>query len=147
MNYSVDILLVEDDPHDAELTLRTLGKSHAGRSVQVVRDGEEALDYIFCRAAYSGRDILSQPRLILLDLKLPRLNGIEVLKQIKADQRTRAVPVVIMTSSGERRDVVDSYSFGVNSYVVKPVDYEGFSKAVQELGLYWMVVNHPPLAV
>lgn len=147
MNYSVDILLVEDDPNDAELTLRTLHKSHTGRSVQVVRDGEEALDYLFCRAAYADRDIQSQPRLILLDLKLPRVNGIEVLRQIKSDSRTRAVPVVIMTSSGERTDVLDSYSLGVNSYVVKPIDYEGFSKAVQQLGVYWMVINHPPLPV
>ena len=143
----VEILLVEDNPNDAELCLRALTKNKISNKIVHVKDGAEAIDFIFATGPYAHRKVENGPKVILLDLKLPRVNGIDVLKQIKSDSRTRAVPVVIMTSSGERRDVLDSYSLGVNSYVVKPVDYEGFSKAVQQLGLYWMVINHPPLTV
>ena len=140
---SVDILLVEDNPNDAELTMRALRKGNLANHVSWVKDGAEALEFIFRNGAYAGRPD-QNPRLILLDLKLPKVDGIEVLKRLKADDRTRAIPVVMVTSSAECRDIVESYKLGVNSYVVKPVEFEQFSETVAKAGFYWMLVNKTP---
>lgn len=137
-----ELLLVEDNVNDAELTLRALRKINFANAVQWVKDGAEALDYIFCTGAYAKRQLQDAPRLILLDIKLPKVDGVEVLKQIKSDERTRGIPVVILTSSAEERDVLQSYHFGANSYIVKPVDYAQFIKTVVDVGLYWMMTNH-----
>jgi len=140
----VEILLVEDDPSDMELALLALRAGNLANKIEVARDGEEALDYLFCRSKYQNRSVEDTPRLVLLDLKLPKVDGLEVLKQIKGDPRTSAVPVVILTSSREEADMVASYRLGVNSYIQKPVDFDQFRKVVKEVGLYWMVVNQPP---
>jgi two-component system response regulator len=140
----VEILIVEDTEQDLELALRALRKANLTNRIQIVRDGEEALDFLFCKGAYTDRKIENGPKVILLDLKLPKIDGLEVLKQIKSDPRTQAMPVVVLTSSKEQNDVVESYRLGVNSYIVKPVNFEGFAKAVQELGMYWLLLNHPP---
>ncbi len=140
----VEILLVEDNPNDVELTLHAFRKNHINNPVQVVRDGVEALDFIFCTGSYADRDIGRPPRVILLDLKLPKINGLEVLRRIKADERTRTTPVVVLTSSREERDIVESYRLGVNSYIVKPVDFQQFNEAVKNLGCYWLLHNQTP---
>jgi CheY-like chemotaxis protein len=140
----IEILLVEDNPADVKLALHALNKNHLANHVEVVRDGEAALDFIFCTGPYTSRSIDNSPRLVLLDLKLPKVDGLEVLQRIKADPRTRKIPVVVLTSSREERDVVDSYALGVNSYIVKPVDFEQFTAAVQQLGFYWLLLNQPP---
>jgi CheY-like chemotaxis protein len=142
----VDILVVEDNPHDLEMTLRGLQKAHLVNHNEVARDGVEALDFIFCEGPHAGRDIDDRPRVILLDLKLPKVDGLEVLARLKADPRTRSIPVVMMTSSAEQSDLIASYNLGVNSYVVKPVNFESFVQAVADLGLYWMLLNQPPSA-
>jgi two-component system response regulator len=141
----VEILLVEDNPNDEELTLHAFNKYHVSHRLHVVRDGEEALDFLFARGAYEGRDLDQSPRVILLDLKLPKVDGLEVLSQVKKDPRTRHIPVVLLTSSREERDIVSGYDSGANSYIVKPVDFEQFTEAVRELGLYWLLLNRPPL--
>ena len=141
---AIEILLVEDNPNDLELTMRALRKARLGNHIQVARDGAEAIDYLFGEGAFAGRDVNDTPKMILLDLKLPKVDGIEVLRRIKADPRTQFVPVVVLTSSKEQRDVVESYRLGVNSYIVKPVDFERFVTAVQELGMYWLLLNQPP---
>ncbi len=141
---AVEILLVEDNPNDAELTLYALNKYHIANQVQVVRDGEEALDYLFCTGSYAHRRIEDCPKIVLLDLKLPKVDGLEVLRRIKTDERTRLIPVTVLTSSREDRDIVESYGLGVNSYIVKPVDFEQFTEAVRQLGLYWMLFNQAP---
>jgi CheY-like chemotaxis protein len=140
---AVEILLVEDNPYDVELTLHALDKSHITNHIHVVRDGAEALEFIFCTGAYAERGIQNPPKVILLDLKLPKVDGMEVLRQVKADPRTQMIPVVVLTSSREERDVVESYRLGVNSYIVKPVDFEKFTEAVQRMGLYWLLLNQP----
>jgi CheY-like chemotaxis protein len=140
----VEILLVEDNPQDMELALRALSKARITNNIEVARDGAEALEFIFCEGAYAHRRIENCPKVILLDLKLPKVDGLEVLKRIKSDERTKTIPVVVLTSSKEQRDVVESYRLGVNSYIVKPVNFEGFAQAVQELGLYWVLLNQPP---
>ena len=140
---NVEILLVEDNPTDAELTMRALKKKNLANNLVWVKDGVEALDFVFCRGQYAGR-ITSTPKLILLDLKLPKIDGIEVLRILKADARTRAVPVVMLTSSHEESDIVESYQLGVNSYIVKPVDFEKFLEMVSHVGLYWSLVNKVP---
>lgn len=140
----VEILLVEDSPEDLEMTLRALRNINLGNAIQVARDGAEALDFIFCEGGFAGRQIEDTPKVILLDLKLPKVDGLEVLQRIKGDPRTRKIPVVVLTSSKEQVDVVRSYQLGVNSYIVKPVNFEGFTKAVQELGMYWLLLNQPP---
>jgi two-component system response regulator len=140
-NSIVEILIVEDSPQDLELALRALEKANISNHIQVARDGVEALDFIFCEGRHAGRRIEDTPKVILLDLKLPKVDGLEVLKRIKSDPRTRAIPVAVLTSSKEQRDVVESYRLGVNSYIVKPVNFEGFSAAVQELGMYWLLLN------
>lgn len=137
------ILLVEDNRDDEELTLLAFKKSRFLNEVVVAHDGVEALDYLFCTGIYAGRDPADLPQIILLDLKLPRLGGLEVLQRIRADERTRLVPVVILTSSNEEEDIVSSYQFGANSYVRKPVEFHQFSDAVQQLGLYWLLINQP----
>lgn len=139
----VEILLVEDNPHDLEMTMRVLKKNHFANHVTAVRDGAEALDFIFARGAYASRNIANVPRVVFLDLKLPKVDGIEVLRQIKGDERTRRIPVVIITSSAEERDRVESYQLGVNSYVVKPIEFDNFVKTIGELGFYWLAVNQP----
>jgi two-component system, response regulator len=141
----VEILLVEDNPADVELTLRALKKNNIANRVEVAGDGEEALDFIFARGKYSERRIESLPKLILLDLKLPKIGGLEVLKEIKGNPRTRVIPVVILTSSKEEKDIVESYSLGVNSYIVKPVDFSKFVDSVRDLGMYWLLINQPPM--
>ncbi|MFN2463368.1 MAG: response regulator [Candidatus Dormibacteria bacterium] len=140
----VEILLVEDNPNDEELTLHAFKKYHLSNRLQVVRDGEEALDFIFARGAFSGRNMVHGPKVILLDIKLPKVDGLEVLKQIKADERTRTIPVVLLTSSREERDIVAGYSNGANSYIVKPVDFEQFTESVRTIGMYWLLLNKPP---
>lgn len=140
----VEILLVEDTPQDVELAVRALKKAKLSNHIHVARDGAEALEFIFCEGAYADRKIEQGPKVILLDLKLPKVDGLEVLRRIKGDPRTKAIPVVVLTSSKEQKDVVESYELGVNSYIVKPVNFEGFAAAVQELGMYWLLLNQPP---
>jgi CheY-like chemotaxis protein len=140
------ILVVEDNPDDEELTVRALTSANVGNSVVVARDGAEALDFLFGTGAHAGRDISLLPAVVLLDLKLPKLDGIDVLQRIRADERTRLLPVVILTSSKEQEDIVSSYRLGTNSYVRKPVHFKEFSEAVRQLGLYWFLLNETPIA-
>jgi two-component system response regulator len=140
-----EILLVEDNQDDLDLTLHALKRENLANNILVARDGEEALDFFFCRGNYSDRSFDHPPRLVLLDLKLPKVNGIEVLQQIKNDPRTKSIPVVILTSSKEERDLVRSYNFGANSYIQKPVNFAEFRDTVKHLGLYWLVVNQRPV--
>ena len=140
----VEILLVEDNPHDLELAKRALRKSNLANRIQVARDGAEALDFIFGEGDHAGRPVEDTPKVILLDLKLPKVDGLEVLRRIKEDPRTKSIPVVMLTSSKEQNDVVESYKLGVNSYIVKPVNFERFAEAVQQLGFYWLLLNEPP---
>lgn len=142
-NNAVEILIVEDTPQDLELALRALRKSNLTNCIQVARDGAEALEFIFGEGEYAGRKIENGPKVILLDLKLPKVDGLEVLRRVKGDDRTKAIPVVVLTSSKEQNDVIESYQLGVNSYIVKPVNFEGFASAVQELGMYWLLLNQP----
>ena len=144
MNNVVEILIVEDNPYDLEMTMRGLEKARVVNKIQVARDGEEALDFIFGEGAHAGRNIDDKPRVILLDLKLPKVDGLEVLARLKGDPRTRSIPVVMLTSSQEQSDLIESYQHGVNSYIVKPVAFESFVAAVAELGLYWVLLNQPP---
>lgn len=138
------ILLVEDNPDDEELTLRALKKNNIQNEVVIVRDGVEALDYLFGTGAYAGRDTTLMPSVTLLDLKLPKVDGLEVLKRLRANQRTRLLPVVILTSSKEEQDLLNGYKLGANSYIRKPVDFGQFTEAVRNLGLYWLLLNEPP---
>jgi CheY-like chemotaxis protein len=138
------ILLVEDDPDDVKLTLKALEKSRVANTVEVVQDGVEALDYIFATGKFAGRDRSVMPQLILLDLKMPKLDGLEVLRRIRSDEKTKLLPVVILTTSSEDKDRIDSYKLGANSYIRKPVDFHQFADAVQQLGLYWLVLNEAP---
>jgi two-component system response regulator len=138
---AVDILLVEDNPQDAELMMRAFKKRNFANRLFAVEDGEEALDFIFCRGQYTERDIAHPPKVILLDIKLPKLNGLEVLREIKSDPRTRSIPVVMVTSSREDPDIKSAYELGANSYVVKPVEFDAFTDAMSHLGFYWLLVN------
>lgn len=139
----VEILLVEDNPRDVEMTMRALKKHNLANKVHVVKDGAEALDYLFATGAYANRDRNPVPKVVLLDLKLPKVSGLEVLKKVKSDERTQTIPVVVLTSSQEEKDMIESYRLGVNSYIVKPVDFDKFVEAVSEVGLYWLLINKP----
>ena len=140
----LEILLAEDNPEDAEMTMRALRKRNLANHLHWVKDGTEALDYLFCRGEYAGRDPASPPKLLLLDIKMPKVDGIEVLRQVKASAALKSLPVVVMTSSNEERDVVESYRLGVNSYIVKPVAFEAFLDTVSRIGLYWVLTNRVP---
>jgi CheY-like chemotaxis protein len=145
MNNEPEILLVEDSQEDVDLTLHTLRREKLANKIFIVRDGEEALDFLFCRAAFADRSFDHYPKLVLLDLKLPKVNGMQVLQQLKNDSRTKSIPVVILTSSKEERDLIDSYNLGANSYIQKPVDFEQFRQTVKNMGLYWLVTNQSPV--
>ena len=140
----VEVLLVEDSPSDAELCMRSLRKYNLANAVHLVRDGAEALDFLFCTGPCAGRDPGTGPKLVLLDLKLPRVDGLEVLRQLKANLLTKHIPVVVLTSSHEEQDLIESYRLGVNSYIVKPVDFAQFTESVRQLGLYWLLLNKTP---
>jgi two-component system, response regulator len=140
----IEILLVDDNASDVELTVRALRRHKLANSIHVAEDGQLALDFVFCRGAYAGRSFASPPKVIFLDLKMPKVDGIEVLRAIRADERTRAIPVVILTSSKEQRDIVEGYRLGVNAYIQKPVDFEEFRRVIEQMGLFWLVVNQPP---
>jgi two-component system response regulator len=144
LEQNVEILLIEDNPNDVELTMLAFKANRIANGIHVLRDGAEALDYLFGNGQYTGRNIYDRPKVILLDLKLPKVDGLEVLRQIKSDDRTRSIPVVMLTSSREDPDIAQSYQLGVNSYIVKPVDFIQFSEAVRELGFYWLLLNQPP---
>lgn len=142
----IEILLVEDNASDADLALHALRKGKVGNVIHLVRDGEEALDFLFCRGKYSDRSFGEAPQLVLLDLKLPKVDGLQVLQAVKTDARTKAIPVIILTSSREERDLVNGYRGGVNSYIQKPVNFSDFSQVVRQLGMYWLLVNNKPPA-
>ena len=144
INNPVEILLVEDNPTDAELTIRALKEHNLANSLVWVKDGAEALDFLFATGAYVGRKIANEPKVVLLDLRLPKVDGMEVLRRLKADERMRRIPVVMLTSSTMDRDMAESYDLGVNSYITKPVEFDKFAKTVAELGLYWLLINQPP---
>lgn len=143
-NNHIEILLVEDNPSDVNLALHAFKKHNLTNQIHVARDGAEALEFIFCTGQYAHRKIENSPRVILLDLKLPKINGLEVLRRVKGDPRTSSIPVVVLTTSHEDKDVRESYRLGVNSYIVKPVDFDQFVEASRALGLYWLLLNHPP---
>ena len=140
----VEILLVEDNPDDEEFTLRALKSYNITNRIRVGRDGAEALDYIFADGKYSGRDTNQHPKLILLDLKLPKVDGLSVLRRVKADPKTKQIPVVVLTSTNQESDMVESYKLGVNSYIIKPVDFKQFTESVRQIGMYWLLLNEPP---
>lgn len=144
MDYEIEVLIVEDNMSDAEMTIRALTKNHLGNRIVHLKDGAEAIDFLFAEGNYVGRNIGNTPKVILLDLKMPKVNGKEVLKRIKSDDRTKKIPVVVLTSSREDPDIEECYRLGVNSYVVKPVKFEEFVKAISDLGLYWIIVNQLP---
>ena len=142
-NEHSNILIVEDNPNDVLLTIRSLKKHNLANNIVNVSDGQAALDYLFGEGGHQGRNVMEQPRVVLLDLKLPKLDGLQVLARIRADQRTKLLPVVILTSSQEESDLVQSYNLGANSYIVKPVEFENFAKSIYEIGLYWLLLNKP----
>jgi two-component system response regulator len=140
----IEILLVEDDPNDVELTLRILRKHNLANKIHIAGDGEEALEFLFCRGKHARRSFENPPKVVFLDLKLPKVNGLEVLKELKKDERTRPIPVVVMTSSREQRDMVAGYRLGVNSYIQKPIDFGEFQNVIKDLGYYWLIINQSP---
>ncbi len=144
MEHGIEILIVEDNPSDAEMTIRALKKNNLANNLVHLKDGAEAVDYIFCEGDFSSRDATNLPKVILLDLKMPKMNGIQVLERLKANEATKKIPIVVLTSSKEDPDIQECYRLGVNSYVVKPVKFESFVKVVSDLGLYWMILNQPP---
>src|SRR5258708_6630304 len=144
MSQEVEILLVDDNASDVELTVRALRRHKLANSIHVAEDGQQALDFVFCRDAYSDRSFANPPKVIFLDLKMPKVDGIEVLRAIRGDARTKAIPVVILTSSKEQRDLVEGYKLGVNAYIQKPVDFDEFRRVIEQMGMFWLVVNQPP---
>lgn len=140
----VEILLVEDNAHDAEMTIMALEENNLSNHLVWLKDGREALDFIFAEGKYANRDVKMLPKVLLLDLKLPKVGGLDVLREIRADSRTELMPVVVLTSSKEDKDIIDSYELGVNSYIVKPVDFDKFAQSVKEVGYYWVLTNQPP---
>jgi len=144
MSTPIEILLVEDNPNDLELTMHALTKHNLANKIHVVRDGEEALDFLFCRGTFSSRTFDNAPKVVLLDLKLPKVDGLEILRAVKSDARTKAIPVVVMTSSKQQRDLVESYQLGVNSYIQKPINFAEFQEVIRHLGYYWLAINQPP---
>jgi two-component system response regulator len=140
-----EILLVEDNPNDVELTLRALEKNHLANKVRVIEDGAEALEFLLCTGKYADRDGGNDPKVVFLDLKLPKVDGLDVLRAIRRKERTKLLPVVVLTSSAEERDIAESYEIGANSYIVKPIDFENFARAVADLGRYWLLLNKRPL--
>jgi CheY-like chemotaxis protein len=144
MAHEVEILLVDDNASDVELTVRALRRHKLANSIHIAEDGQEALDFVFCRGAHSGRSLGAPPKVIFLDLKMPKVDGIDVLRAIRGDNRTKMIPVVILTSSKEQRDIVEGYKLGVNAYIQKPVDFEEFRRVIEQMGLFWLVVNQPP---
>lgn len=141
----VEILLIEDNPADVKLTLRGLKKNNLANKVHVIKDGADAMDFIFAQGKYKERSIADTPKLILLDLKLPKVHGLDILRAIKSNETTRVIPVVVLTSSKEEKDVVESYRLGVNSFIMKPVDFDKFVESIEEIGLYWVLLNQPPV--
>ncbi len=144
MAQEVEILLVDDNASDVELTVRALRRHKLANSIHIAEDGQEALDFVFCRGTHSGRSLSAPPKVIFLDLKMPKVDGIDVLRAIRGDARTKMIPVVILTSSKEQRDIVEGYKLGVNAYIQKPVDFEEFRRVIEQMGLFWLVVNQPP---
>jgi two-component system response regulator len=144
LEHEVEILLIEDSPEDAELTIRVLKEQNLANRLVWLKNGAQGLDFLFCRGSYAGRNVIEQPRLVLLDLNLPKIGGHEVLRQLKADPRTRKIPVVVLSSSTQDKDILRTYDLGVNSYVSKPVNFEAFAQVVTQMGLYWMLINKPP---
>jgi two-component system, response regulator len=145
-NRHVEILLVDDSPADIELTIHVLRQNQLANQIHVAEDGKEALDFLFCRNAYEGRSFTDPPRVVLLDLKLPKVDGLSVLKAIRGDDRTKAIPVVVLTSSKEQRDLIEGYKLGASAYIQKPVDFEQFRRTIKEIGMFWLVANQPPPA-
>jgi two-component system response regulator len=144
MAQEVEILLVDDNASDVELTVRALRRHKLANSIHIAEDGEAALDFVFCRGPYSDRSFATPPKVIFLDLKMPKVDGIDVLREIRGDNRTKSIPVVILTSSKEQRDLVEGYKLGVNAYIQKPVDFEDFRRVIEQVGMFWLVVNQPP---
>jgi len=145
MKNEFEIVIVEDNPNDGELMIRSLKKNRLANNIIILKDGEQALDFIFCRGKYTGRDISESPKVMFLDLKLPKVDGLEVLKQMKTNEKTRKIPVIIVTSSKEDPDIATAYDLGANSYVVKPINFEDFIKKMSQIGLYWLAVNEKPV--
>ena len=144
MAHEVEILLVDDNASDVELTVRALRRHKLANHIHIAEDGQEALDFIFCRGVHSDRTFATPPKVVFLDLKMPKVDGIDVLRAIRGDSRTKMIPVVILTSSKEQRDIVEGYKLGVNAYIQKPVDFEEFRRVIEQMGLFWLVVNQPP---
>jgi two-component system response regulator len=144
MSNAIEILIVDDSASDVELTVHALRKAKLANEIHIVEDGEQALDFLFCRGRYSARSFSDPPRVVLLDLKMPKVDGIEVLRAVRGDPRTRAIPIVVLTSSKETRDLIESYNLGVNAYIEKPVDFERFREVIEHIGMFWLVVNEPP---
>jgi two-component system response regulator len=144
MSHEVEILLVDDSAEDVELTVLALRRNKLSNDIQIAEDGVEALDFLFCRGAHKDRSFSHPPKLVLLDLKLPRVDGLEVLRRIRGDERTKAIPVVILTSSKEQRDLIDGYNLGVSAYIQKPVDFDQFAETIRQIGMFWLVTNQPP---
>jgi CheY-like chemotaxis protein len=144
MTQEVEILLVDDNASDVELTVRALRRHRLANNIHIAEDGQQALDFVFCRGAHSQRSFATPPKVIFLDLKMPKVDGIDVLRAIRGDGRTKLIPVVILTSSKEQRDIVEGYKLGVNAYIQKPVDFEEFRRVIEQIGLFWLVVNLPP---
>ena len=144
MNEGIEILIADDSTSDVELTVHSLRKAKLANKIHVVEDGEQALDFLFCRGRYADRSFADPPRVVLLDLKMPKVDGIEVLRAVRGDPRTKAIPIVVLTSSKEQRDIIESYNLGVNAYIQKPVEFERFREFIEHLGMFWLVVNEPP---